>query len=179
MRLYFGTLGVTFSRLSPPSPEADVNRYSSNGMRPGIASLFGVGLLLRKVRGDDSGAGTLGAAVGLAAALAVGEMGWGMQLFLAGMLSALSVWSSDPYSDDPGWVVIDEAAGASLAVVGLGPAPAVAAWVMFRIADIRKKGFPGVRWAERLPGGWGVTGDDLVAGGYGLAVGWIVQHWLG
>lgn len=147
-------------------------------MRRQIASLFGVGLFLGKVRGSDSGSGTLGAAVGLAAAMAVGIVGWPSQLIFAALLTGASVWASHPFTEDPGWVVIDEAAGAALAVVGLGPPGAVAGWVMFRIVDIYK-GFPGVRWAERLPRGWGVTGDDLVAGGYGLAVGWIVQLWLG
>lgn len=149
------------------------------GMQRRIASLFGVGFLLDRVRGSHSGSGTLGAAVGLAGALAVEPLGWAAQLLLAALLAAVSVWSSQPFSDDPAWVVIDEAAGACLAVVGLGPPGAVAGWVMFRIADIFKKGFPGVRWAERLPGGWGITGDDLVAGVYGLAVGWTVQLWLG
>lgn len=148
-------------------------------MRRTIASLFGVGLVLDKVRGSDAGSGTLGAAVGLAAAMAAGGWGWTAQLALAALAAGVSVWASHPFSDDPNWVVIDEAAGAALAVVGLGPAGAVAGWVMFRIVDIRKKGFPGVRRAERLPGGWGVTGDDLVAGAYGLAVGWMVHLWLG
>ena len=147
-------------------------------MRRRIASLFGVGLILRRIRGSDSGSGTLGAAVGLGLALAAGHVGWMAQLGLAVALAAVSVWSSHSFSGDPGWVVIDEAAGASLAVVGLGPTGAVAGWVTFRIVDIYKR-FPGVRWAERLAGGWGITGDDLVAGGYGLAVGWAVQLWLG
>jgi phosphatidylglycerophosphatase A len=95
------------------------------------------------------------------------------------VVAALSIWSSEPFTNDPGWVVIDETAGAALAVIGLGPTGAVAGWVMFRVADICKKGFPGVKAAERLRGGWGITGDDLVAGGYGLAVGWIVQLWIG
>ena len=146
-------------------------------MRKRIASLFGVGLFLNKVRGSDSGSGTLGAAVGLAAALAIAGLGWEAQVLLATAAAGLSIWSSHPFAGDPGWVVIDEAAGAALAVIGLGPPGAVAGWVTFRIVDIYKI-LPGMRWAERLPGGWGVTGDDLVAGGYGLAVGWIVQLWL-
>ena len=148
-------------------------------MRRTIASVFGVGLLLGKVTGSDAGSGTLGAAVGLAAGMAAGGLGWPAQLLLAGVVAGVSVWASHPFSDDPGWVVIDEAAGATLAVVGLGLAGAVAGWVMFRVVDITKTGFPGVRRAERLPGGWGITGDDVVAGTYGLAVGWIVQLWLG
>lgn len=148
-------------------------------MRRTIASVFGVGLLLGKVTGSDAGSGTLGAAVGLAVGMAAGGLGWSAQLLLAALVTGVSVWASHPFSDDPGWVVIDEAAGATLAVVGLDLAGAVAGWVMFRIVDITKTGFPGVRRAERLSGGWGTTGDDVVAGGYGLAVGWIVQLWLG
>jgi phosphatidylglycerophosphatase A len=80
---------------------------------------------------------------------------------------------------DPGWVVIDEAAGVLLATVGLGLPAAIVAWIAFRIADIFKPYFPGVAQAERLGGGLGITADDLVAGVYGLAVGWIVQTVVG
>ncbi|MXY73549.1 MAG: hypothetical protein F4Y83_01280, partial [Acidimicrobiia bacterium] len=89
-------------------------------MRRTIASVFGVGLLLGKVTGSDAGSGTLGAAVGLAAGMAAGELGWPAQLLLAVLVTGVSVWASQSFSDDPGWVVIDEAAGATLAVVGLG-----------------------------------------------------------
>ena len=143
-----------------------------------IASVFGVGLLLNKVTGSDSGSGTLGAVVGLALALLAGLGGWVAQLILALVLAGLSVWSTRPFTDDPGWVVIDEASGAALAVVGLGHPGIVFGWVIFRIVDIHKS-LPGVKWAERLPGGLGITGDDVVAGAYGLAVGWISQLWLG
>jgi phosphatidylglycerophosphatase A len=76
---------------------------------------------------------------------------------------------------DPGWVVVDEAAGTLLATIGLAPLPAVIAWVVFRVADIFKARFPGVSAAERLPGATGVMADDLVAGIYGLLAGWLVQ----
>jgi hypothetical protein len=36
---------------------------------------------------------------------------------------------------------------------------------------------PGVKQAEALPAAFGVTMDDVVAGGYGLAAGWLVA-WL-
>jgi hypothetical protein len=42
-----------------------------------------------------------------------------------------------------------------------------------RLADIFKV-LPGVAAAERLPGAVGVTFDDVLAGGYGLAVGWLL-----
>lgn len=150
---------------------------SSSKMHRRVASLFGVGLFLARMGGSSSGSGTLGAAIGLGAALLVGLAGWVPQLVLAVLLAGLSIWSSRPFPNDPPWVVIDEAAGAVLAVVGLGQPGLVVGWVVFRIVDIFK-GMPGVRWAERLPGGWGVTCDDLIAGGYGLAAGWVVQLWI-
>jgi len=48
--------------------------------------------------------------------------------------------------------------------------------VVARLADIFKV-LPGVAAAERLPGAWGVTLDDVLAGGYGLAAGWLLL-WL-
>ena len=94
-----------------------------------------------------------------------------------------SVWSSAKFVDetdstkhgDPGWVVVDEAAGVLVATVGLGLPGAAVAWLVFRVADIFKSYFPGVARAERLGGGLGITADDLVAGLYGLVAGWIIQ----
>ena len=63
--------------------------------------------------------------------------------------------------------------GAWLGVIGLGGWPFVAGWVVARLADITKWP-PGVGAAERLPGAWGVMADDLVAGLYGLAAGWLI-----
>jgi phosphatidylglycerophosphatase A len=73
---------------------------------------------------------------------------------------------------DPGWVAIDEVAGALLAVTALSGGAWAVAWVIARLADIYKV-LPGVGAAERLPGSVGVTVDDLVAGAYGLAAGWL------
>jgi phosphatidylglycerophosphatase A len=124
----------------------------------------------------------VGAAVAMLPALALRPFGWIVQLAAAAIVTALSIWAADRVvslpeetDDDPGWLVIDEAAGAMLAVVGLDLGPAVVAWLVFRTADIFKRAFPGVAAAERLPGGVGITADDLVAGAYGLAAGWILM----
>ena len=63
-------------------------------------------------------------------------------------------------------VVIDEVAGmlVTLLAVPVGLAGAVVGFLAFRLFDIVKP-FP-ARQAERLPGGWGVMTDDLVAGVY-------------
>ena len=71
---------------------------------------------------------------------------------------------------DPGLIVIDETAGMllTLAAVPVGPGGAVVGFLAFRFFDIVKP-FP-ARRAERLPGGWGVMADDLVAGLYAQAL---------
>ncbi len=135
---------------------------------------------MRRLRGSDAGSGTVGAAVALILAVWLGAIGWWAQALAALLVMGLSIWSAGCFADegDPGWVVIDEAAGTFLATVGLGGWPALAAFTVFRAADIFKQ-TPGVGAAERLPGGWGITADDLVAGLYGLAAGWGVQFWIG
>ncbi len=154
-------------------------------MKTLIASWFGTGMMLRRLRGTDVGSGTVGAAAALVLALVLRPLGWWVQASVFLVVAALSVWSSHGTTDadstkeaDPGWVVIDEAAGTFLATIGLGLTGAIFAFVVFRAADIFKNGFPGVAWAERLPGGWGITADDLVAGVYGLGAGWVATGLL-
>ena len=145
-------------------------------MRRFVAAGFGVGLLPRRIRGSDDGAGTLGALV--AAAIALSLQGLPVWIHLGAVVAAtsLSLWapraflSEDP---DPGWITIDEVAGALLAVTGLSGVSWVVAWIVARLADIFKV-LPGVAAAENLAGALGVTADDLVAGAYGLAAGWLV-----
>jgi phosphatidylglycerophosphatase A len=139
-----------------------------------IASSFGLGLLLRRWRGSDSGSGTMGALLGAAVGgllLAV-DAAWWITAATAVLVTLLSLWSARPFAhDDPGWVCIDETAGTLVAVIGLAGWPWVVAVVVARLGDIFKV-LPGVGAAERLPGALGVTADDVVAGLYGLAVGW-------
>jgi phosphatidylglycerophosphatase A len=129
------------------------------------------------VRGSDSGAGTVGSVFAFALALWVGgTFGWAAQLGLALVLTVASLWSAAKFADtegDAGWIVIDEAAGMTVAIVGLSIGPALVAFVVFRVADIFK--VPGVEQAERLPGAVGITADDVLAGIYALVVGHVVQ----
>ena len=145
-----------------------------------VASWFGTGLILGKVRGSDSGSGTIGSILAAVMALAIGSRyGWVAQLAGAAAVVILSIWSSARFADsegDAGWIVVDEAAGIFVALIGLSIWPGgVVAFVVFRAADIFKSFFPGVADAERLPGAVGITSDDLVAGLYGLAAGHMVQ----
>ena len=140
-----------------------------------VASGFGAGLILPKLRnGDPGGSGTIGAAVGLAVAWLLSDAAWWMVAIVAAGAALLSLWSARPFASDgsdPGWVVMDEIAGMLVAGIGLGGGPLLVAFVVFRVADITKR-FPGVAAAERLPGAAGITADDLVAGVWGLAAGW-------
>lgn len=144
-----------------------------------VASWFGTGLILGRVRGSHLGSGTVGALFALPLALLIGaSLGWQAQVVAAAVVTAASVWSARQFVEaegDAGWICVDEAAGTFVAVIGLPFWPAgVIAWLVFRVADIMKNLAPGVAAAERLPGAVGVTADDLVAGLYGLVVGHLV-----
>jgi phosphatidylglycerophosphatase A len=144
-----------------------------------LASWFGTGLILGKLRDTDLGSGTVAAAATFPLALWIGNTwGWLAQIGAAVVIFFLGVLVTSRFTKkegDAGWMVIDEAAGTFVAMIGLTLGPALAAWAVFRVADIYKNPFPGVAQAERLHGPWGVMTDDLVAGLYGLIAGHIVQ----
>ena len=144
-----------------------------------VASFFGSGLLLGRIRGSDAGSGTVGSLVALLLSLWIGSsLGLPGQLAAAAIVIAAAIWSTWSLAGEVGdasWIVIDEAAGTFLATLGLLGWPAVVAFVIFRLADIAKSRFTGVLQAEGMPGAWGITADDLLAGLYGLAAGHIVR----
>jgi phosphatidylglycerophosphatase A len=86
------------------------------------------------------------------------------------MLTAAGIWSAnevEPYwGKDSSRVVIDEAAGIciSLLFVPVTPVHVLVALLLFRFFDIVKPLF--IRRMEKLPGGWGVMLDDVLAGIY-------------
>jgi phosphatidylglycerophosphatase A len=114
--------------------------------------------------------GTAGSVVGVA--LFVGLRALGavpVDLVALAAVLALGVWSAgvverDLGRTDPGAVVIDEVAGmlVTLMWVPVGWVGVVFGFLAFRVFDIIKP-FP-ARTAERLPGGWGIMTDDVVAG---------------
>jgi len=142
-----------------------------------VASSFGLGLIPRRLWGSDSGAGTFGAALGAAIGLGLLAIGaqWWITLTLAMVATVASIWSAKPFAPDgdPGWICMDETAGTLVAIVGLGGIPWVAAVVVARAADIFKV-LPGVAAADRMHGPVGITLDDVIAGFYGLGVGWLL-----
>jgi phosphatidylglycerophosphatase A len=78
---------------------------------------------------------------------------------------------------DPSYIVIDELAGMCVAMIGhgLGVVSLLKGFVLFRIFDILKP-FP-IRRIERLPKGYGIVADDILAGIYAnvalLLLGWL------
>lgn len=84
---------------------------------------------------------------------------------LIGFYAARAVLRESP-DQDPGWIVVDEAAGMLLALAGLSAHASVwgvlIAFVLFRIFDIFKP-WP-ISWADQQKGAFGVMLDDLVAG---------------
>jgi phosphatidylglycerophosphatase A len=91
---------------------------------------------------------------------------------------------------DPSFIVIDEWAGLWFALTPLlftatiQPQPwalwiarLVAPFMLFRLFDIWKPG--PVDHAQRLPGGWGVVLDDVVAGLLAALLVWPLDQWLG
>ena len=87
----------------------------------------------------------------------------------------IGAWSTDVYEkrtgrSDPSECVIDEVAGQWLAcaVAPLSLVGFAIAFVLFRFFDITKL-WP-VSLGEKLPGGWGVMTDDMIAGWLAAAI---------
>ena len=130
-----------------------------------FASAGGVGLI-------PVAPGTWGSAVAVCLLVVVRQTAApAVEALLLAVVLAGGVWSATMAErhygrSDPGVIVIDEIAGMLIALfwipvtwVGL-----LAGFAAFRVFDIVKP-FP-VGAAERLPSGWGVMADDVVAGLY-------------
>jgi len=70
------------------------------------------------------------------------------------------------FGHDAGPIVIDEVVGQWITVAGLAATPMVliGGLFLFRVFDVFKP-FPAGR-SQRLPGGWGIVADDVIAGIY-------------
>ena len=115
--------------------------------------------------------GTAGSAVGLLlfwplrrAPLSV-QLAVTVAVYLAGVVAGQHV-ARAVGEHDPGLVVIDEVVGMwiSLLMLPFTPAIAIGGFLLFRVMDVIKP-YP-ARQFERLPGGWGIMTDDVMAGIY-------------
>jgi phosphatidylglycerophosphatase A len=111
------------------------------------------------------------------------------------VLTLVAVWAAhrvvaETGLKDPSFIVADEWAGMWFALtpllftVTLQPQPwllwaarLVAPFMLFRLFDIWKPGL--VDAAQRLPGGWGVVMDDVLAGLLAALLVWPLDQWLG
>jgi phosphatidylglycerophosphatase A len=132
--------------------------------------------------------GTVGSAAGLVVYLLV----WWtrspiVEVGLIAAIFAAGVWAATEAERffggiDPGPVVIDEVLGmlVTLAFMPVGPATALAGFVLFRIFDVIKP-YPANRF-ERLHGGFGVMADDAMAAVYAnlvlRAVVYLLPKWF-
>ena len=120
--------------------------------------------------------GTVGSFAALVIAIVLNVYagsGRGTFLVLAAILLFPGIWAADVVARseniaDPHIVVVDEVIGQWITLAGAATQNWkiwLAAFVLFRLFDIWKP--PPVRQLERLPGGWGIVADDVMAGVYG------------
>lgn len=133
-----------------------------------IATWFGLGF-------SPIAPGTVGTIAALPLYFALRGSGSFAVLAAAVVLALAGVWAAGIVAeqtgrDDPQIVVVDEVAGV-LVALAFAPhtfAGVAVAVIAFRIFDMTKP-FPAGA-AERLPAGWGIVVDDLVAGAWASVV---------
>ena len=125
-----------------------------------VATVGGIGRL-------KPAPGTWGSLVVLPAAL----LGPLAALLLALLVTLIGFYAvrevlRDTPNQDPGWIVVDEAAGMLIALAGLSVDASLwgvlIAFGLFRVFDILKP-WP-ISWADQQKGAFGVMLDDVVAG---------------
>ena len=132
-----------------------------------------------KALGSLGGIGYIGRGGGTVAAALTG-IGWIcvpwhrlpslLPILIALAIVVIGVWSSGRletiWGKDNRQIVIDEVLGMTVSMLGIPVSPlhVLIAFVLFRYFDIAKPLF--IRNTEQLPRGWGVMGDDLLAGIY-------------
>jgi phosphatidylglycerophosphatase A len=98
------------------------------------------------------------------------------------VFTVLGIWSGNGveavWGKDSSKVVMDEVVGMLVTMLfhPLGWRSLLAGLILFRIFDIAKP--LGIRRTEKLPGGWGVMVDDIVAGVYGSIILFILEYFF-
>jgi len=151
-----------------------MKQFSEHPLSRRIILLLSSGLLIGYIPAASGTLATLLAGVFLYALQPLNVASIPSGIIFAGVVVALTivaVWSADvaerTYGErDSHKIVIDEIVGFFVAMI-LVPFrwPHVAvAFVLFRLLDVLKPA--PIRQSQRLPGGWGVVADDLLAGLY-------------
>ncbi len=98
----------------------------------------------------------------------------GFSIFIANQALELGLFE---LGEDPGEIVIDEFAGAFVALIGTsGDLRAfITAFILFRFFDILKP--PPIKRLEKLPRGTGIVLDDVGAGVYASIIA-IILEWV-
>jgi phosphatidylglycerophosphatase A len=136
-------------------------------------------MLFHKLISTSLGIGYIGKGAGTVAAVACSVcwyLAWHNNyqfipsLIITVLITVIGIWSSNVVSKiwgkDPARVVIDEVAGMciSLLLVPVTIRYVISALILFRFFDILKPLF--IKKLEKLPGGWGIMLDDVLAGVY-------------
>jgi phosphatidylglycerophosphatase A len=128
--------------------------------------------------------GTAGTLVGIPLYLVFSVMSWPLWLITVAAFTCLA-WHVSGEAEklfgqkDAKCIVIDEIAGLQWTLFLITPTALHVAlgFILFRLFDIVKP-FPARLFQERLPGGYGVVGDDLAAALYAnLTLQLLVQFW--
>lgn len=114
--------------------------------------------------------GTLGSLLGLPLSFALAGISLGPAILCTLIFILFATYIADAAEKllkqkDPGCIVIDEIAGMVATLIGLpfNLITVVVGFIIFRILDILKP-FPIRNLERRIPGGFGVVTDDVVAG---------------
>lgn len=116
--------------------------------------------------------GTFGTLVAIPLCYFLSRLGLVHGILFLGLFTGFAVWMSGEAEKvfkkkDSGLIVIDEIAGllVTLFLIPWSVKSVVIGFFLFRLMDIAKP-FPIRRLETKLPGGWGVVGDDVLAGIY-------------
>ena len=131
---------------------------------PWIATWFELGL----IRPAPGTWGSLGAFPFGIIAFQLGGYSFFLPLIL--LITALGLWASQKFEEetqthDNRSIVVDEVAGQLIAMLPAANNPIllILSFLFFRLFDV-KKPWPISVIDQKMPGAWGVMGDDLVAG---------------
>ncbi len=141
-----------------------------------IATFFYVGLI-------PIGPGTFGTLAAIPLFYALSFTPIYLYLAITVVIILISVWASTIAEQifgktDPGQVVADEVCGYLVTMILVPPTITniFFGFLLFRIFDMTKP-YP-TRKFEKLPGGWGIVMDDVMAGVYSCVTLHILGRWV-